>query len=94
MSLRVLHLYFSETTLSPGRELGFNDFFAFDLAPFAAAQFTGVGLPWIFYFFHLKIDRREVLFCFGRPLLWTASAVGAAVAGGSGAIYCGLMLDV
>ena len=34
---------FSETILSPGREYDFEAFFAFDLAPFAAARFTGVG---------------------------------------------------
>ena len=54
-ALIVRRIYFSETTLSPGRELVFEAFFAFDLAPFAAARFTGVGLPFILFFFPLKI---------------------------------------
>ena len=46
---------FSETTLYPGRELFFETFFAFDLVPFAAARFAGVGLPYILFFSALKI---------------------------------------
>ena len=49
------------------------------------ARFTGVGLPWIFFFSPLKIFLREVIFRFGRPLLLMAGAVSAAVAGGAGA---------
>ena len=86
------------TILSPGRELGFEAFFAYDLAPFAAAQFTVVGLPFILFFFNLKIVFREVFFRFGRPLLVMANAIGAAVAGGLGAstgvISLGSMLYV
>ena len=93
-------IYFSETTLSPGRELGFEAFFAFDLALFVAARFTGVGLPCIFFFLPLKIVCREFLFRFRNPLLLMASSVGTEVAGGAsagtstGAISHGLMLDV
>ena len=97
-SLISRHIYFLETTLSPGKELVFEAFFAFDLAPFAAACFTGVGVLLIFFFFHLKRVRREFLFRFGRPLLLVAGAVGSAVAGGAGAstgaISCGSILDV
>ena len=38
-------IYFLKKTLSPGRESGFVVFFAFDIVPFAAARFTGVGVP-------------------------------------------------
>ena len=89
---------FSGTTLSSGRELGFEAFFAFDLAPFAAARFTCVGLPYIFFFFSIKRFLREVLFCFGRPLLLMTGDVGAEVVDGAGAstgaISRGSMLDV
>ena len=88
----------SKTTLSPRRELGFEDFLAFDIAPFATASFTGVGFPWIFFFFYLKRFCREFLLRFGRPLLLISGAIGAAVTGGAnastGAISCGLMFDV
>ena len=89
---------FSETTLSPGGELGFESFFAFYLTPFAAARFTGFGFPCIFFFFPLKIVCRGVLFCFAGPHLLMAVTVGAAVVGGpgtsTGAISHGLMIDV
>ena len=92
------HIFFSETTLSPRRESGFEAFFAFDHTPFAEARFTGVGLPCILFFFPLKIFCREVLFRFRCPLLLMAGAVGAAVAGGAGAstgdIYRGSIFDV
>ena len=97
MSLIARHISFSETTLSPGIELGFKAFFAFGLAPFAVARFKGVGLTCIFFLLPLKRVLREVLFRFGRPLLLMADAVGAAVAGGSvastGAISRGSMFD-
>ena len=76
---------FSETTLSPGIELGFEAFFAFDHAPFVAARFTGVGVTCILFVFPLKIFFREVIFHFGRPLLLMTVVVGAAVSGGTGA---------
>ena len=90
-------IYFLETTFYPGRELGFEAFFAFYLAPFVASCFTGVGVPCIYSSSPQKI-RHEVLFRFERPLLLMAGAVGAAVAGGDGAstgdISRGPMLDV
>ena len=77
--------------------MGFEAFFAFDLAPFVAERFTGFGLPCILFFFPLKIVCCEVLFRFGSPLLLMYGAVGAAVTGGAGArtgaISRGFMLD-
>ena len=82
----------------PGRELGFEAFFAFDLAHFAAARFKGVGLTRIFFFFPLKRVCREFIFYFGSTLLLMTGAVGAVVAGGAdartGDISCGSMLGV
>ena len=96
-SLIVRHIYFSETNLSTGRELGFEAFFAFDLAPFVAARFTGVGVPCILFFSPQKNFRHEVLFRFGRPLLLMAGAFGATGPGGAdastGAISRGSMID-
>ena len=63
----------------PGRELGFEAFFAFDLAHFAAARFTGVGLTRIFFFFPLKRVCREFIFYFGSTLLLMTGDVGAVV---------------
>ena len=93
---------FSETTLSPGRELGLEALFDFELVSFVAVCFTYVGVQWIFFFLSLKIFFREVIFRFRRPLLLMAGVVGAAVAGSAGAstststgaIYRGSMLDV
>ena len=88
---------FSETTLSPGRELGFEAFLDFDLSPFVAERITVVGVICIFFFSPLKIVSREVLFHFRCPLLLMASYVGATVSVGSGAstgaISCGSMID-
>ena len=64
----------------------FEAFFTFDLAPFVAALFTGVGVPCIFFLFPLKIFHREVLFRFSCPLLLIVIGVGAAGAGGDGDI--------
>ena len=90
-------IYFSETTLSPGRELDFESFFTFDLSPVAAAHFKCVELTCTVFFSPLKRVGCEVLFRFRFPLLLMAGVVGAAVAGGAGAsnvaIYRGLMLD-
>ena len=84
--------------LSPGRELVFEAFFTYDLAPFEAACFTCAGLNCIFFFFPIKIICREVLFCFGSPLLLMDGEVGVTVVGGVGAstgtTYCESMLDV
>ena len=62
------------------------------------ARFTGFGMPYIFFFFPLKIVRREVLFRFGCPLLLMAGDIGDTVAGGAGdsngAIPCVSMIYV
>ena len=69
-----------------------------DLAQFAAAHFTGVGLPCILLFSPLKRVSREFIFRFGCPLLLMAGDVGAAVASdtgaSNGAISRGSMLHV
>ena len=91
-------IYFSETTLSPGKEMGFEAFFSFDLAHFMVARFNGVGVPCIFFLVLLKRVIHEVFFRFWHPLLLIAGAIGAAVAGGAGAstgaISRGSMLDI
>ena len=91
-------IFFLEMTLSPGRESGFEAFFAFYLTPFVTERFTGVKVPCILLLFPLKRVCREVLFFFGSPLLLMEGAIGAAVAVGAvastGAISRGLMPDV
>ena len=83
-ALMVRRISLSETILYPGRELGFEAFSDFDPAPFVTVYFTGVGVPWIFFFLPLKRVFCEVLFHLGRPLLLMAGDVCAAVAGGTG----------